>query len=233
VYAQRHVQLQSELRYFSFSNNHKEESVIGINHFALFIITSIIIIVAPGPDFLYVTTRGVSQGKKAGTISAAGVGVGLLIHTLLAAFGLSAIIQTSRIAYLGIKYIGASYLIYLGIRALMTKNNLLSDTSRINTGKGVFHQGVLTNVFNPKAIITFMAFLPQFVDMKIIHPIEQFLFLGIIFSSLAVVWFGFVGYFAGLVGAFIKQSHVFQKSIQYISGSVLVLLGLRLALQEE
>jgi threonine/homoserine/homoserine lactone efflux protein len=205
----------------------------GIINLPLFIITSIIIIVAPGPDFIYVTTRGVSQGKRAGTISAFGISVGLLIHTLLAAFGLSAIIQTSRIAYIAIKYIGAGYLIYLGVKALITKSQLLSDNDKNNSRKSAFHQGVLTNVFNPKAIITFMAFLPQFVDIKISHPIGQFLFLGIILSFIAVVWFGFVGYFAGLVGTFIKRNQYFQNGIKYLSGSILILLGLRLAIKEE
>jgi threonine/homoserine/homoserine lactone efflux protein len=207
--------------------------MIGIVNLPLFIITSIIIIVAPGPDFIYVTTRGVSQGKKAGTISALGISVGLLIHTLLAAFGLSAIIQTSRIAYLAIKYVGAGYLIFLGVKAIMTRNQLLSDNDRNISRKGAFHQGVLTNVFNPKAIITFMAFLPQFVDIRINHPIGQFLFLGVILSLIAVLWFGVVGYFAGLIGAFIKKSIPFQNGIRYLSGSILILLGLRLAMKEE
>jgi len=205
----------------------------GIINLPFFIITSIIIIVAPGPDFIYVTTRGVSQGKKAGALSALGISVGLLIHTLLAAFGLSAIVQTSRIAYLLLKYIGAGYLIYLGIRTLISKNQLLQDCDARKQTNKIFRQGVLTNVFNPKAIVTFMAFLPQFVDIHLAHPVGQFLFLGILFSFLAIVWFGFVGYFAGLIGIWIKQNRFFQVAIKYISGSILMLLGLRLALKKE
>ena len=204
----------------------------GIINFPIFIITSIVIIIAPGPDFLYVTTQGVSQGRKAGTLSALGISVGLLIHTLLAAFGLSAIIQSSRIIYLVIKYIGAGYLVFLGIKMLITKAQLLEDAKPANKRKA-FHQGVLTNVFNPKAIITFMAFLPQFVDAKINHPISQFMFLGVILSAIAVLWFGVVGYFAGLVGVFIKTNQRVQRWIRYLSGSVLVFLGLRLAIRKE
>lgn len=204
----------------------------GIEHFPVFLITSILIIMAPGPDFLYVTTRGIAQGKRAGTLSALGTSVGLLVHTILAAFGLSAIIQSSRAAYLLIKYIGAGYLIYLGIKAMFNKDKLLTNTSNISE-KGAFHQGVLTNVFNPKAIVTFMAFLPQFVDSGISHPISQFMFLGILFSFLAVVWFGMVGYFAGVLGSFIKSSRSFQEFIKYLSSSVLIFLGLRLALKKE
>jgi threonine/homoserine/homoserine lactone efflux protein len=205
----------------------------GIINFPLFIITSIIIIMAPGPDFIYVTTRGVAQGKRAGTLSALGISVGLLIHTLLAAFGLSAIIHASRIAYEVIKYLGAGYLIYLGIKSLLTKESLIKENEKKTDNKNAFHQGVLTNVFNPKAIITFMAFLPQFVDIKISHPIAQFLFLGFILALTAVIWFGIVGYFAGLVGSFVKKNKVFQRAIKYLSGSILILLGLRLAVRKE
>jgi len=205
----------------------------GIINFPLFIITSIVIVVAPGPDFIYVTTRGVSQGKKAGTLSALGISVGLLVHTLLAAFGLSAIIQSSRIAYVTIKYLGAAYLVFLGIKTLLTKSQLIGGNEKIENSKNAFHQGVLTNVFNPKAIITFMAFLPQFVDIKINHPIAQFLFLGITLAVIAMLWFGIVGYFAGLIGSFVKRSRAFQKGIKYLSGSILIMLGLRLALKEE
>jgi threonine/homoserine/homoserine lactone efflux protein len=207
--------------------------MIGIINLPLFIITSIVIILAPGPDFIYVTTRGVSQGKRAGLLSALGISVGLLIHTLLAAFGLSAIIQTSRIAYLSIKYIGAAYLMFLGLKALLSKEELINNKEVDDNKKNVFHQGVLTNVFNPKAIITFMAFLPQFVNNTISQPIAQFLFLGIILSLIAVIWFGIVGYFAGMIGTFIKESKSFQRWIKYLSGSVLILLGLRLAIKKE
>lgn len=206
--------------------------MIGIINFPLFIITSIILILAPGPDFLYVTTRGISQGKRAGVLSAAGISAGLLIHTLLAAFGLSAIVQTSRIAYVAIQYIGAAYLVYLGIKTFLTKEKLFGQDVETSNKTNSFHQGVLTNVFNPKAIITFMAFLPQFVDIKIVHPIMQFLFLGIILAAIALLWFAIVGYFAGLVGSFIKGSKKFQNGIKYLSGSILVMLGLRLAIKE-
>lgn len=205
----------------------------GIINFPFFVITSIILIMAPGPDFLYVTTRGISQGKRAGLLSAAGISTGLLIHTLLAAFGLSAIVQASRIAYEVIKYIGAAYLVYLGIKTVLSKDKLLDGENETGKKKNSFHQGVLTNVFNPKAIITFMAFLPQFVDIKINHPIIQFLFLGIILSFIALIWFGMIGYFAGLIGSFIKGSRKFKNTVKYLSGSILVLLGLRLAFNKK
>lgn len=206
----------------------------GLINFSLFLVSSIVIIIAPGPDFIYVTTRGISEGNKAGILSALGISVGLLVHTLFAAFGLSAIIQTSQFAYLAIKYIGAAYLIFIGIKVILSKSQLNETKAKIGNKKNnVFQQGVITNVFNPKAIVTFMAFLPQFVDVNIANPIWQFLSLGFILSIMAVVWFSLIGYFAGFIGAVVKKSKIFQECIKYISGSVMILLGLRLALKED
>lgn len=207
--------------------------MIGIINLPIFLITTIIIIVAPGPDFLYVTARGISQGKKAGVHSALGISTGLLIHTLLAALGLSAIIQASRAAYLVIKYLGAAYLVFLGLKTLINKDRIISIDEMNKDKKGTFHQGVLTNVFNPKAIITFMAFLPQFVDFRKNHPFIQYLLLGSIISFIGIIWFGVIGYFAGLMGSFIKENQSFQRGIKFLSGSVLILLGLRLAYKNE
>ncbi len=206
----------------------------GIINFPLFLVSSIIIIIAPGPDFIYVTTRGISESNKAGVLSALGISTGLLIHTFFAAFGLSAIIQASRTAYVIIKYVGAGYLIYIGLKIFIKRNK--SDNEKIvigNKKRSIYKQGIITNVFNPKAIVTFMAFLPQFVDIKITHPIWQFITLGLILSLMAIVWFGTVGYFAGTIGLFIRKSQTVQNWIQYISGSIMIALGLRLAFKKD
>jgi len=206
----------------------------GIVNFQFFIISAIIIIIAPGPDFIYVTTRGISDGNKAGIISALGISAGLLIHTLFAAFGLSAIIQASRVVYLIIKYLGAGYLIFIGIKVMMSRN-MLNDFDRDKSGnsRDFFKQGVLTNIFNPKAIVTFMAFLPQFVNVNIAHPITQFIFLGLILSTISIIWFGVVGYFAGILGNLVKQSSLIQTWMKYISGAIMMLLGLKLAFEKK
>jgi len=204
-----------------------------IINFPLFLISSIVIIIAPGPDFIYVTTRGISEGNRAGVLSALGISTGLLIHTLFAAFGLSAIIQTSRTAYIIIKYIGAGYLVFLGLKILFKKSKIENESILIEHKKrNIFRQGIITNVFNPKAIVTFMAFLPQFVDIKIAQPIWQFSCLGIIISLMAIAWFGMIGYFAGTFGSLIKKSQTIQNWIKYCSGSIMIALGLRLALKK-
>jgi threonine/homoserine/homoserine lactone efflux protein len=207
--------------------------VDGIINLPLFVISSVIIIIAPGPDFIYVTTRGVYEGHKAGVISAFGISIGLVIHTLFAAFGLSAIIQASSIAYLVLKFLGAGYLVYLGVKTLISKSKPGSNIAPLNNRRSIFQQAILTNVFNPKAIITFMAFLPQFVNMRIHNPIGQFIFLGTILSVIAVLWFGIVGYFAGMIGGLIKRNRIFQNVIKNISGTIMIALGLRLALKKD
>ena len=205
----------------------------GILNFQLFIISSMIIIIVPGPDFIYVTTRGISNGNKAGVISACGISVGILIHTLFAAFGLSAIIQTSKVAFSIIKFLGAGYLIFIGIKAIISKNKTVEfNIDRNFKHENMFKQGVLTNVFNPKAIVTFMAFLPQFVSVNIVNPKSQFILLGLILSIMSIIWLGFVGYFAGIFGSIIKRNKIIQNGIKYISGSIMILLGLRLAIKK-
>lgn len=197
----------------------------------LYTIGAAILIISPGPDFIYVTTRGIAQGRKAGILSAAGISIGLLIHTVLASLGLSALLQTSGFLFQAVKYTGAAYLIYLGINALISKDNLIQqdvNTVKLNGGT-VFRQGVLTNVFNPKAIITFMAFIPQFINPADGTASIQIAILGGIIAFLAIVWFGIIGYFAGALGGWLSKQTYFKKALRWVTGCVLIGLGVRLA----
>lgn len=196
----------------------------------MFTLGAVVIIMSPGPDFLYVTTRGIAQGRRAGILSAAGISIGLLIHTAIAALGLSAILETSQFAFHVIKYVGAAYLVFLGIKALTAKGGLLSKGyDRSFNSRSIFQQGILTNVCNPKAMLTFMAFIPQFIHTGGTNYPFQVLNLGGIIAGLAVVWFGVVGYFAGSIGTWLLHHHLLQNAIRWITGSVLVGLGIRLA----
>lgn len=208
----------------------------GIINFELFLISAVVFVLAPGPDFLYVTTRGIADGNRAGVISAIGVSCGLLVHTLFAAFGLSAIIRTSEIIYSIIKYAGAAYLIFIGIKSFVTTTKPSSPDGQsrlISRNDNHFRQGLLTNVFNPKAIVTFMAFMPQFVKVNSAQPIKEFLILGGSVSFISVTWFIFVGYFAGSLGALIKRNRMIQNGIKYVSGTIMIFLGLRLAMKRD
>src|SRR5687767_4887307 len=129
--------------------------------FALFITVSWALIIAPGPDVLYVITRGMTHGRGAGMLSAIGVICGILVHTTAAALGLTLIFQTSALAFLIVKYLGALYLIYLGIKSWRDKSNFhLQRSSATVSSRQLFWQGVLSNVLNPKIAIFFLAFLP-------------------------------------------------------------------------
>jgi threonine/homoserine/homoserine lactone efflux protein len=206
----------------------------GIVNFYLFLASAFFIIALPGQDFFYVLSRGVAMGKRAGVISAFGISVGILVHTLLAAFGLSVVIQASALAFNIIKYAGAGYLLFLGIKTLRSNGNMFeADTAaKPVQARGIFVQGVLTNVFNPKALIVFIAFLPQFIDGQISNPISQFLILGLILAGIAIVWFSIVGYFAGLIGSVARKNRFLQHFIKYASGLLLIVLGLRLAFEK-
>lgn len=205
----------------------------GILNYKLFLLSSLMIVAIPGQDFLYVMSRGMALGKKAGVISAIGISIGLMVHTLLAAFGLSILVQTSAVAYTVIQYCGAAYLVYLGIKTLRSKGELNGATPTKVNSKNIFIQGILTNVFNPKAILVFIAFLPQFVDVHLSNPVSQLLFLGVTLSVVAVAWFSLVGYFSGFIGTVIKKNKSIQIVIRILSGSVLIGLGIRLAMQKK
>ena len=136
---------------------------------------------------IYVITRGIAHGRRAGILSATGVVCGSLVHTTAAAFGLTLILQTSALAFLLVKYIGAAYLIYLGVAAWRDKSTFhLQATVPIVTSSALFWQGVLSNVFNPKIAIFFLAFLPQFVEKGSSQVAWQMVFLGLTFACFGL-----------------------------------------------
>jgi threonine/homoserine/homoserine lactone efflux protein len=205
-----------------------------IQNFDLFLLSSFLIIALPGQDFIYVTTRGVALGKKAGVLSAIGISVGLLVHTLLAACGLSIILNASEVAYRIIQYMGAAYLVYIGVQTLRSKDEMFISQEVVEVrAQDIFLQGILTNVFNPKALIVFVAFLPQFIDMKVSGSMTPFFILGGTLALIAIIWFSIVGLFAGMIGVFVKTNKYFQRVIKYAAGSILIGLGIRLALEKK
>jgi threonine/homoserine/homoserine lactone efflux protein len=139
--------------------------MFSLSEFMVFSIACWALILSPGPDMIYVITRGVAQGRLAGILSAAGVIAGTLVHTLFAACGLTIILQTSALAFMVVKFAGAAYLIYLGVQAFFSKDLLRLNGDRQPVGnRRIFLQGLMSNVLNPKIAIFFLAFLPQFVD---------------------------------------------------------------------
>ncbi|MCI0556523.1 MAG: LysE family translocator [Anaerolineae bacterium] len=201
--------------------------------FILFVSVSWVLIIAPGPDMLYVITRGVTQGRRAGMLSALGVICGILVHTTAAAFGLTLILQTSAAAFLVVKYLGGIYLIYLGIKAWRVQSsfNVQTSASSMNFHK-VFWQGVLSNVLNPKIAIFFLAFLPQFVDKGSGDVTSQMVILGLTFACFGLCFLLAVGYSSGIIGGWLTRRPHYAQFLQRFASGVLIALGVRLALTE-
>ncbi|HET9907218.1 MAG TPA: LysE family translocator [Anaerolineales bacterium] len=200
--------------------------------FILFIGVSWALIIAPGPDMIYVITRGVTQGRRAGMLSAVGVICGILVHTTAAAFGLTLILQTSALAFMLVKYLGAIYLIYLGIKAWGDKSTFRLDPSTTTVSfRKIFWQGVLSNVLNPKIAIFFLAFLPQFVDQGNGVTL-QMVVLGLTFAFFGLCFLSVVGYSSGTIGSWLTHRPRIGQILGRFAAGILIALGIRLALTE-
>jgi threonine/homoserine/homoserine lactone efflux protein len=204
-----------------------------VTSLTLFIAASWVLILTPGPDMIYVLTRGIAQGKQAGVVSALGVTLGILVHTLAAALGLAIVLQTSALAFRIVKYVGALYLLYLGMKTLKDRSSLtLAPGHQPRQLRTLFWQGVLSNVTNPKVALFFLAFLPQFVHPNQGHVPVQMIMLGLIFAFFGVIYLSGLGYTAGHVGTWIAQHPRYLKPLRWATGGIFLGLGLRLALSE-
>jgi threonine/homoserine/homoserine lactone efflux protein len=200
----------------------------------LYVAASLALIVTPGQDMIYVMTRSLAQGRFAGLCSAVGVCIGILVHTALAALGVGAILQSSEGLFLVLKLAGAGYLVYLGLRMVLTRAAPMAtgtDRARLAPLTLVW-QGILSNVTNPKIVLFFFAFLPQFVDPASMHPTRDLVFLGVLYALLALPVKGAVGIAAGCLSERVMKRPAVMVGINRFSGTVLVLLGLRLAATE-
>ena len=202
-----------------------------LSTYLLFCAGALALIASPGPDFFYVAARGLSGGRRAGVASALGIGTGLLVHTVLAASGLTLLLLASEWIFNLVKWLGAFYLVWMGVQTLRANGNFLapSDAPPLNLRR-TFQQGVLTNVFNPKVALTFAAFLPTFVETARGNAPLQIAVLGATLCVLATLWFCGVGAFAGQLGALLLRFPRLARGIQLASGCVLCVLGVRLAL---
>ena len=197
----------------------------------LFLTASLVVIVAPGPDNILVLTRGVTLGRKAALVSATGASVGLVTHSLFAAAGLSALLAQSVLAFSLVKYAGAAYLIFLGVRALLDRNSFVLAQGTPPVGlRSVFAQAVASNVLNPKIAVFFLAYLPQFADPAAGGVAPQLLALGPTFALLTWAIFGVIARFSGTLGGWLRSRPRFASGLGRLTGGVLIGLGLRLAL---
>jgi len=200
---------------------------------ALVLPAAIALIIAPGPDSLYVLARGIGQGRRAGVVSALGTCTGLLVHTSAAALGLAVLLQASTVAYLVVMFVGAAYLLYLGIRTLLSKQSFQVEASTARaSGARMYAQGMLTNVLNPKVALFFVAFLPQFVNPQGGAVAVQMLTLGILFAVLGLIYLLLLALLSGSLGALLQRRPAWANRLRWVTGSVLIGLGLRLAIPD-
>jgi threonine/homoserine/homoserine lactone efflux protein len=199
-----------------------------------FIAVSALLGITPGPDIIYVITRGVFQGARAGIAAAAGLATGIIGHTLLCVVGLSAILAASTLAFNVIKIMGAAYLVYLGIRMWRDRDLLnFSDNPKKSTLIQIYRQTIVMNLLNPKVAIFFLAFLPQFVDVSAGAVEFQFAVLGAIFMAVAFVVMSLAGIAGGVIRRTMTGNARVAHWLRLASGGVLVGLGVRLALQSQ
>jgi threonine/homoserine/homoserine lactone efflux protein len=199
--------------------------------FFTFLFAALMLNIAPGPDMLYVIGRSVGQGRRAGVVSALGVFVGCWVHIVAAAFGIAALLRSSPLAFNLVRYAGAAYLIYLGIRMVVKRTNLASQQLEPEKLGSIFRQGAITNMLNPKVAIFFLAFLPQFIDARRGNVVLEILFLGLIFNVGGTLVNLAVAYAGGTLGELLRRNERWAQLQQWFTGLVFVGLGLRLAWQ--
>jgi threonine/homoserine/homoserine lactone efflux protein len=196
----------------------------------LFVTGAAILLVIPGPAVFYIVSRSIGHGRAAGLVSAMGITVGTLFHVAAATLGLSALLASSALAFQFVKYLGAAYLIYLGIRVLRSK-----DAPALEAANGerrldhIFGQGVLVNLLNPKTALFFLAFLPQFVEPARGHATLQIFQLGVLFALMGWCSDSLWGLLAGTLAERIRGSIRLRRAQRNVSGGALIALGLATA----
>lgn len=201
-------------------------------NWVLFVVASLVLIATPGQDMVLVMSRSVAQGSAAGVVTAAGVSVGLIGHTLLATLGLGAVLRASELLFVLLKLVGAAYLIYVGIQLLRIRPaELALSGGAPKSLRRLFIDGALSNVSNPKIAVFYLAFLPQFVHGRAEHPTLSIFALGLAFAALTFLVKAPVGYGAGRLSYWLRTRTRVLAWVYRASGMVLVALGLKLAFE--
>lgn len=197
----------------------------------LFVVASLVLLLTPGPAVLFIVARSIQQGRTAGLVSVMGIHLGTIVHIVAAAIGLSALIVSSALAFAIVKYLGAAYLVWMGIRTFMAKE--LDPELPVVAAEPLrqaFRDGFVVNLFNPKTAIFFLAFLPQFVDPTQGALHWQILILGLTFMGLGIMSDAVFALVAGTAGDFLRRSRRFQRILRWFSGTSFIGLGATAAL---
>jgi threonine/homoserine/homoserine lactone efflux protein len=202
----------------------------GTTNLSLFVVAAVALLVVPGPAVLYIVARSVEQGRLAGFVSDLGIHSATLVHVLAAALGLSALLASSALAFAVVKYAGAAYLIWIGLKKIVGR----VDAGEVKALKPVgyrrlYRDGFIVNLLNPKTALFFLAFLPQFVEVDRGHVVSQIVFLGLLFTSLGFVSDGCYALAASAAGNWLRQSRAYLNFERYVSGVIFIGLGLTAA----
>ncbi|CAG9218282.1 Lysine transporter LysE [Paraburkholderia tropica] len=211
--------------------------MFGITHFGFFVVAVFLLNVTPGPDTAYIVGRSVAQGRSAGLVSALGISAGCCVHALACAFGLTALLAASATAFTVIKLVGACYLVYLGVRLIFAKSEAKAAAAQADEPRSaaprplrqLFLSGFWTNVLNPKVVLFFVSFFPQFVSVTSPYKVLAFLTLGAVFVLMSWVWNSFVAWIAGSVTQRVSGKPGIKKWLDRTVGSAFVGLGVKLA----
>ena len=206
---------------------------LGIEHYFVFLSAGTLLNLAPGPDTFYILARSGAEGRAVGVASALGIAAGSVVHTMAAALGLSVLLATSPLAFDVVRWAGAAYLMFLGVRMLLAKASAIGETDARGRGAGAaFRQGMITNVLNPKVALFFLAFLPQFIAPAALHAKAGFVVLGLSFVATGLGWCLVLALAGAAIGTWLRARPRFGAWLDRICGAVFVGLGIRLALQQ-
>ena len=206
-----------------------------IIHFETFLLTGILLNLTPGNDTVFILSKSIGQGRKAGIISALGIATGSAVHTVLAAFGLSLIIAKSILLFNIIKYAGAAYLLYVGFKMITDKsgfaNQQIDQETSVNYNT-IYRDAIVTNLLNPKVALFFISFLPQFIDPASGNSTLGFLLLGATFITTGITWCMILAVFAAAIFSSLKKNMKLSIIINKICGATLIGLGIKVALTD-
>jgi threonine/homoserine/homoserine lactone efflux protein len=204
-----------------------------VSHLPAFVLAGLVLLLTPGPAVMYIVARSLDQGRRAGLVSVLSIETGNFVHVLAATLGLSAILLSSAAAFTVVKYLGAAYLIYLGVRRLLAREQPGPAAAvERRSYRRIFSQGVMVAILNPKTALFFFAFLPQFVDPASGSVALQLLVLGTILVLMAVVTDSLYALTAGTVGRYLKHASGFLKAERYVVGATYIGLGVTAALAD-
>ena len=201
-----------------------------LSTYAVFLATALALLAIPGPAVLYVVTRSIEMGRAGGVASVTGITTGTIVHVVLATAGVSSLILASKAAFDGVKYVGAVYLVFLGVRRLLTRDAETETEQAVpRTRRRAYAQGVIVNLTNPKTIVFIFAFIPQFVDPNAAHVWVQVLVFGLTFATLGFISDNLYALAAGSVADRLRGGRTIARFQRWFGGSILIGLGIAAA----